>query len=294
VFAIEDLFPFDDDHFEKRTLSVSIDDYETLKYTYVDVSEPITTRIMMNLFNGQHTPVHVTWLENPVKYFSVVEPGVNGGCASSSPRKRVSVTSRLNGCSIASNAGFFNTRTGKCIGNLITNAKQIQITGFQNSNFGITADGEIYTGYLSRQTILNNTFTNLVTGVIWLVRARKNFVDQSFILEDMSVQETGRDFITVKSARSAIGHDSMGRIVLVNIQGKSWERGVDLYQFADFLIQLGIVNAINLDGGGSMTSVRDSVLVSAPSDPCGFDPQFKCEREVTTAICFKGNIRDEQ
>lgn len=37
--------------------------------------------------------------------------------------------------------------------------------------------------------------------------------------------------------------------------GKSWERGIDLYDMADFLVSQGVVNAINLDGGGSMTSV---------------------------------------
>ena len=40
----------------------------------------------------------------------------------------------------------------------------------------------------------------------------------------------------------------------------------NLYEFADLLIKHGVVNAINLDGGGSSQLVEDGLLVSYPSD----------------------------
>lgn len=40
----------------------------------------------------------------------------------------------------------------------------------------------------------------------------------------------------------------------------------NLVEFADLLIRHGVVNAINLDGGGSSTLVEDNVLINYPSD----------------------------
>ena len=37
-------------------------------------------------------------------------------------------------------------------------------------------------------------------------------------------------------------------------------------EFADLLIRHGVVNAINLDGGGSNTVLEDGVLINYPSD----------------------------
>lgn len=40
----------------------------------------------------------------------------------------------------------------------------------------------------------------------------------------------------------------------------------NLYEFADLLVRKGVVNAINLDGGGSTTFVQDDLLMNYPSD----------------------------
>ena len=68
----------------------------------------------------------------------------------------------------------------------------------------------------------------------------------------MTVQATGGNFASVHSARTAVGHDSDGNALLLSIDGKTGQRGVSLYEMADILIQFGSVNAINLDGGGSV------------------------------------------
>jgi exopolysaccharide biosynthesis protein len=81
--------------------------------------------------------------------------------------------------------------------------------------------------------------------------------------EDTGNMET---FVNVISARSAIGHDKDGRVVLIRVDGQTHVRGVNLFEFADILISKGVVNAINLDGGGSNTLVQDNVLVNYPSD----------------------------
>ena len=40
----------------------------------------------------------------------------------------------------------------------------------------------------------------------------------------------------------------------------------NLVEFADLLIRHGVVNAVNLDGGGSSTLLEDNVLINYPSD----------------------------
>lgn len=203
------------------------------------------------------------------------------------------------------------------------------------------------------------------------------------------VQETGTQFATVKSARTALvrpsiphlsktmldfpnlspnlhpshthvahihgfscvyvqGHDRRGRLVLVQMEGETWSSGVDLYELADLLVELGgaaplhmislliysvciydlrrrrsqawreqhtvtvvggrphsadcceacrfsflpsfpllspccasVVNAINLDGGGSATLTQNHSLVSDPSWLCDkHNPKslFRCVR----------------
>lgn len=41
---------------------------------------------------------------------------------------------------------------------------------------------------------------------------------------------------------------------------------INLWEMAEFLLRQDVVNAINLDGGGSATFVRNGTLASYPSD----------------------------
>ena len=41
---------------------------------------------------------------------------------------------------------------------------------------------------------------------------------------------------------------------------------LNLQELATLLISLGVVNAINLDGGGSATAVDHNILINNPSD----------------------------
>jgi len=278
----------------KRTLQSDYI-YETFTSNKLNPDSPLQYRLLTKKINGQYLSVHVTYADSGNSSFHVYEPFVAGGCNNVTKRRiKTSVTAKEHRCTTAGNGGFFNTTNGACIGNIVSDKKIIQSPGKMNSNFGVLADGRILTGYISKQMINESIpFSNLVTGVLWIVRKGKNFVQESSMIEDMSAQETGNEFITVQSARSAIGHDASGRILHVQVDGKSWERGVNLYDFANLLIEnFNVINAINLDGGGSMTSVRDSTLTNVPSDNCVDNTMFNCERAVSTIICFTGRTRE--
>jgi exopolysaccharide biosynthesis protein len=78
--------------------------------------------------------------------------------------------------------------------------------------------------------------------------------------------------------RSAIGIDSEGRVILLVVDGRqSGSRGVDLQDLADIMLDLGAVEAMNLDGGGSSALVVDGILLNRPA---GAD----LEREVASAL----------
>ncbi len=90
-------------------------------------------------------------------------------------------------------------------------------------------------------------------------------------------------FATDLHPRTAIASLADGRALLVVADGRrSPERvGLALEDLAKVLIELGAVDAINLDGGGSSAMVVKGTLVNFPSDAAG-------ERPVSDAIVVRG------
>jgi hypothetical protein len=79
--------------------------------------------------------------------------------------------------------------------------------------------------------------------------------------------------------RSAVGRLADGRDVIATLDGRQpgYSVGMTPLAFAEFLVSIGVVEAGNLDGGGSTTLVAGGQLVNSPSDPEG-------ERAVGTAL----------
>lgn len=241
-------------------------------------------RLERNLGSGDWLIGDLFIVHNPLEHFHILEP--IGGCQHQS-RSRVSETMNASHCLLAMNGGYFVPRTGECLGNLVADSKIVQLPGKTNAGFGITQDGRFVIGYIPSELVESGHVKHLVTGVMWLVRNHQPYVDISKTVEDMSAQMTGGDFITVKSARTAIGVDAAGKLMLLLINGKTWHRGIDLARFAELLVELGAQVAINLDGGGSATLVESGIVINYPSDECEEDPKFACERKVSSIVCIK-------
>ncbi|MEU0031078.1 phosphodiester glycosidase family protein [Streptomyces sp. NPDC006335] len=73
--------------------------------------------------------------------------------------------------------------------------------------------------------------------------------------------------------RTAIGADGWGRTLLVTVTAKDQglRRGVPIYDLAKIMEDLGAVDALNLDGGGSTTFVVDGQVKNVLSDPGGVE-----------------------
>ncbi|MFF7779998.1 phosphodiester glycosidase family protein [Streptomyces tanashiensis] len=73
--------------------------------------------------------------------------------------------------------------------------------------------------------------------------------------------------------RTAIGADGYGRTLLVTVTARDegLRRGVPIYDLAKIMEDLGAVDALNLDGGGSTTFVVDGQVKNVLSDPGGVE-----------------------
>ncbi|XP_045192080.2 N-acetylglucosamine-1-phosphodiester alpha-N-acetylglucosaminidase-like [Mercenaria mercenaria] len=230
--------------------------------------------------------LHIAHVHNPVKTVSVYEPLHEGTCKfRNKTLAKVKTTAEPKHCLLATNAGLFNTHNGACYGNIVSDGRLVQDTeGIQNAHFGITKSGQIFTGYLSEIDLVKDDFLQLVGGAIWVLKDGKVHVDESIASECRDTEETGtlQRFSSVVSARTLVGHDEQGRVMIMQVEGKTGRNGVNLYEAADIMKEFGAINAINLDGGGSSTLVINNTLVNVPSDRCG---KYHCARKISTILC---------
>ena len=83
--------------------------------------------------------------------------------------------------------------------------------------------------------------------------------------------------------RTAAGYRNSGELVLLVVDGRQVDsRGVDLQELAILMRDLGCVEAINLDGGGSSAMVVDCKLLNRPAGTTS-------QREVMSAIAVSVN-----
>ncbi|GAA2198645.1 phosphodiester glycosidase family protein [Sinomonas flava] len=69
-----------------------------------------------------------------------------------------------------------------------------------------------------------------------------------------------------RNPRTFAGVDAQGRTLIVTADGRQTDRlGLSIKETADVAASLGMVQAINLDGGGSTAMVADGALVTRPS-----------------------------
>jgi len=205
-----------------------------------------------------------------------------------------STTSKNHDCQIATNAGFFNMQDHSCIGPIVSDGNIIHSSSTLGALFGITNDGQYIAGYVNESVIKSSNFKQLVQGRGWLVRDGKSYLDTAAEKENIA-----KSFIQLLAPRLAIGWDKDGRLLLVVVDGvEAKKKGLDLKTFTSLLINFGAVEAINLDGGGSVTFVWDGHICESSGvgqeacegNPTEFGPvpfYGPYERPVTSITCFK-------
>jgi hypothetical protein len=100
------------------------------------------------------------------------------------------------------------------------------------------------------------------------------------------MQNKKTDFYIKRHPRSAVGVLKNGQWIFLVVDGHSQKSaGMTIHELALFMIKMGCVYALNLDGGGSSTMVINNKVVNNPSDKLmGI---FGQERLLSNALLIK-------
>ena len=94
--------------------------------------------------------------------------------------------------------------------------------------------------------------------------------DEIKITNEEELKFSGKTGLTDKHPRTCMGYTRNGRLIIMVIQGRSADAaGVTLVQEAQLLKDLGCVEALNLDGGGSSCMLINGKETIKPSDAAG-------------------------
>jgi exopolysaccharide biosynthesis protein len=93
-------------------------------------------------------------------------------------------------------------------------------------------------------------------------------------IADWKEEELSAGFETTRHPRTMIGVDGGGGIWLVTVDGRQpWlSLGMTFAELQRLAARIGLVSALNLDGGGSTTMVVERWIVNHPSDETGPRP----------------------
>lgn len=126
----------------------------------------------------------------------------------------------------------------------------------------------IESGNISKLPAVREDITN---GVPQLVKDGK--IDITWEQEKAS-----KSFVETRHPRTAVAKLKDGKFLMLTVDGRTEQSaGLDLYDLAKYMLELGAIDAMNLDGGGSTTMFLDGKVVNRPSDKDG-------ERKVGDAI----------
>mmetsp|Transcript_17654 Transcript_17654/g.33483 ORF Transcript_17654/g.33483 Transcript_17654/m.33483 type:complete len:335 (+) Transcript_17654:103-1107(+) len=221
---------------------------------------------------------------------------------------RVTTQAAQSRCQVAVNGGPFHA-DGTSVGVLIINGTVVTQQQQESTNTeslvgvgrtqGNTNTSKASSWVLGAPPPSFDDLDFFVTGFGWLVRDGTNVAPRE---EDEDEDTTG----AVRAPRTAVGVTAAGHLVFVVADGceRCWHiRGLTLHELGQQLIdQVGLVQAINLDGGSSSVLVehRDDGRRSSSSTmrivnhPTCLDyVSLKCERPVATVFCLGQYIEND-
>jgi exopolysaccharide biosynthesis protein len=98
------------------------------------------------------------------------------------------------------------------------------------------------------------------------------------VLNEKAEGFTARSGIGGVAPRTAVGMTAPGRFIWLVADGRQRDsKGLSLWELAALVKEIGVIEAINLDGGGSTTLVLNDQIINSPSDSGG-------ARKVSTAL----------
>ncbi len=166
-----------------------------------------------------------------------------------------------------------------------------RVEAVQEGSMDIPEDGVVLSGHGAGRDFL----MGLQPGdeADWHVALEPNWFDEGIteiigggprIVKDGEVYISGeierfqRDITRGRAPRTALGITEDDRLLIVTVNGRNpnISVGMTLEELADLMLELGAVDAMNLDGGGSTTMIVRNRILNIPSDGV--------ERKVSNAL----------
>ncbi|NME94611.1 hypothetical protein HF847_01130 [Clostridium cochlearium] len=160
----------------------------------------------------------------------------------------------------AVNGDFYYTVTGEPIGIVYKNGKAIKSNPAPEWNFfGVLQDGTPIIGDMKKYNEVKESLQEALGGNAILVKDGKTY----------QTPNVGAN----REPRTAVGIKKDGTIFFITVDGRQegYSSGISMPNLAQLMIDLGAVQALNLDGGGSTTFVsrklgsEDLILKNRPS-----------------------------
>lgn len=161
-----------------------------------------------------------------------------------------------------------------------------------HGNNAIPKNGMVLSGHGTTSTFMNaNIFIGDTLSVltqlspvqdkiIELIGGTPRLIRNGVATVEWESEHCGRSFAYDRHPRTAVGfNQDSTRLYFFTVDGRQpgFSVGMSLFELADYTLEWGVYQGINLDGGGSTTMVVRGNIVNRPSDAAG-------ERSVANAF----------
>lgn len=153
-----------------------------------------------------------------------------------------------------------------------------KVTAVNPSNSQIPPDGVILSAHgeaarlMASLKVGDNVKVQQTLGTVWdktehVLGAGPMLVKNNSVYLTTKIEEFGSDVAGGRAPRTALGLKADGHILAVVVDGRQENSiGMTLLEMALFMQELGVQDAMNLDGGGSSEMVVKGRIVNKPSD----------------------------
>lgn len=218
--------------------------------------EDDTKSITIDTYERNNTQIHVATVK--IKANASIKTalanetyGRNVVAKTSTTAKSVNAVLAINGDYYGARYAGYVVRNGQLLRSESQNASQEDLVIYKDGSFGIIKEGDI-----TAQQLVDN-------GAMQVLSFGPALIENGQVAVDSS-DEVGKAMAS--NPRTAIGIVDDSTYVFVVSDGRTSEsQGLSLKQLAEFMKELNVTTAYNLDGGGSSTMYFNGQIINKPT-----------------------------
>ena len=228
----------------------------TLTVSTATTYEDDTKSISIETYERNNTQIHVATVKikgnASIKTALADETyGRNVTAKTSTTAKSVNAVLAINGDYYGARDAGYVVRNGQLLRSESQNASQEDLVIYKDGSFGIIKEGDI-----TAQQLVDN-------GAMQVLSFGPALIENGQVAVDSS-DEVGKAMAS--NPRTAIGIVDDSTYVFVVSDGRTSEsQGLSLKQLAEFMKELNVTTAYNLDGGGSSSMYFNGQIINKPT-----------------------------